>query len=462
MVILSLAVALLAGPPVGFSRDIAPILKARCAGCHGERANQGGWRASTYANLLKKGDSGVAPVVPGAPEKSALFQRLVHKSPDLRMPQGDDPLDARQIALVRAWILAGGRFDGADPNMPLARLSGPRTHPAAPAVYRAPIPVNALAIVPGAGLVAVGGYQEVTLWRATDGALAGRLGGLPQRIQALTATRDGKYLLVGGGTPGEYGEAALVERATGKRRVLDVAADLVLGVAFDRDEARVAVCGADGGVRVYDRASGKRLWSASVHADWATSVGFSPDGRFVASAGKDYTVKVYDASTGALFTTYSGHNRQIGEHRGQAPVWAIAFAPTGVAYSAGGGAWVQLWDPVKAQAESGDAGDMEDRFARVGHARYLTHQLGGDVFALRVDAGQLFAASGEGGVRQYDASTLAPVRTFPALTGGALALDTDVARGLLAVGGFSGEVRLYDTTTGALRRSFVAQPGRRP
>lgn len=459
--LLLLAATLPARAQVRFSRDVAPLLVRKCVVCHGERTAQGGWRAHTYRALLGAGKSGKPAVVPGKPDASPLLQRLT-AVPALRMPQGDDPLPAEAIATIRRWIREGARFDGPDPATPIAALTGPRTHSAAPAAYRAPTPVLALALAPGGKTLAAGGYHEVTLWDPETGRLTGRLGGLPQRIQSLAWSRDGARLLVGGGTPGEYGELALVERATGKRRVLALFSDIVLAAALSPDESAAVAGGADLTVRAVRVADAAPLWSHKVHADWVTAVGFTADGRFVASAGRDKVVKVAEAATGTLFTTYNGHNRNIGRYRGQAPVWALAFpAGTGRVLSAGGGAWVQIWEPEKAQAETGDAGDMEERFQTRSHARHLPHHLKGAVFALAFDGAHVYAAGEDGQAAAYDPETLTEVRRYGAPGDWIYSLAVDPAAQRLATGAYDGRVRVYDTKTGRPVADFLAAPGLR-
>ena len=89
--------ALAHAQPVSFSKEIAPIIQRRCVGCHGERTNLGEWRAHTFAALLKSGASGKAMIVPGKPEASELYRRILTKDEDMRMPKSDDALDARQL-----------------------------------------------------------------------------------------------------------------------------------------------------------------------------------------------------------------------------------------------------------------------------------------------------------------------------------------------------------------------------
>ncbi len=448
--------ALAHAQPVSFSKEIAPIIQRRCVGCHGERTNLGEWRAHTFAALLKSGASGKAMIVPGKPEASELYRRILTKDEDTRMPKSDDALDARQLALVKRWITEGAKFDGTTKTTLLKTLLGPRTHPAAPVSYRTPVPVLALAFMPGGKVLAVGGYNEVTLWDVETGKLLRRIGGLPQRIQSLQVSREGKTLLVGGGVPGEYGEVALVELATGKRRVLDTFGDLVLAARFNTDETRVAAGGAEASVRCYSVKDGERLWSMSVHADWVTSVAFSGDSKFVASASRDHTVKVYEAD-GTLYTTYSGHNRQIGQYKGQAPVYGVSFVGD-TALSVGGSKWVQQWEPEKAKAESGDAGDMEERFFKQGHARFLAHNCQKELYQLCLKGDQVFTLASDGIVKQLDLTTQREVRSFGQSGDFTFCLDADLTAQKIAVGSFDGTVRIFEIATGQQKQAFSARP----
>ena len=130
LLLLSLLKTAPAQADVSFSHEIAPILLKRCTGCHGERTNQGGYRAHNFQSLMKAGASGIAPIVAGKPTVSALFQRIVTTVEPIRMPKSDDPLSAAQIELVRKWIAEGAKYDAIDKATPLTSLLGPREHPA--------------------------------------------------------------------------------------------------------------------------------------------------------------------------------------------------------------------------------------------------------------------------------------------------------------------------------------------
>lgn len=445
---------------VKFSRDIAPILVRRCIGCHGERANLGGYRAHTFQNLLRKGASGASPIVSGKPDASRLYQLIASPIAPLRMPKSDDALSKEQIALFRRWIVEGAKFDREDAAASLVSLLGSRKHPQSPLLYSKPIPVLALSFAPDGATFALGGYNEALIYETKTGKMLRRLGGLPQRIQSLTYLPDGKTLLVAGGTPGEYGEVTLMDVASGKRlRDFGVFPDIVLSATVNGDGTRVATGCADASVRLYDFGSGKSLWTSSVHSGWVTGVSFSGDKRFVLSASKDMTVKVHDIATGTLFTTYQGHNRQIGTYSGQDAVYAVCSPNNSPdACSAGGGKWIQVWNPVKTQAESGDAGDMEERFAKQGHARYIPHKFTQEVFALLLQGGQIFAGSGDGTIKQFDLASGNEVRTFAGHTDWVYSLAYCPATHRLISGAYNGEIRLWDTLSGQLLTTVLAQP----
>ena len=52
---------------VSFMKDVAPILMTRCAGCHGPKKAEGGYRIHTFRFLSAAGDAEETPVVAGKP-----------------------------------------------------------------------------------------------------------------------------------------------------------------------------------------------------------------------------------------------------------------------------------------------------------------------------------------------------------------------------------------------------------
>ncbi len=444
---------------VSFLKDVAPLLLKKCTGCHGEKSNQGGYRAHTFQYLMKPAASGLRPVVPGKPAESTLYRLVASSISTVRMPKYDDALSAPQIELIRKWIVEGAHYDGPDQAMLLRLAIGPRKQPPAPATYTTAVPVFAVALAPGGKSVAVAGYHEVLIYSA-QGVLLRRIGGLPQRIQSLSFSADGATLLTAGGSPGEYGEADVIHLSgAAKPEPLGTYLDVALTAVYDKTEQKIAVGSADGGVSVYSAASLKRQWVSNLHSDWVTAVSFSQDGRFVASASKDMTVKLHNAQDGTLYTTYTGHNKQLGQYRGQDPVYSVRFSSaTDTAASAGGGKWIQLWNPEKTKEEAGSAADMEERFMKQGHTKYLPHGFTRPVLATVLSDNRLFAASADGQVKEFDIAEMKEVQTFAGHHDWVCTVDFDRASGLLATGSSDGEVKLWESKTGQCLHSFFARP----
>jgi mono/diheme cytochrome c family protein len=99
--------------PVSYQRDVLPIFRASCHGCHGARRTSGGLQMTSFDNLLRGGESGSPAIVPGSPDESYLVQLITPEGGEAAMPQRGRPLTGAQIALVRRWIEEGAVNDGA-------------------------------------------------------------------------------------------------------------------------------------------------------------------------------------------------------------------------------------------------------------------------------------------------------------------------------------------------------------
>jgi mono/diheme cytochrome c family protein len=105
-----------------FERDVAPVLAARCLGCHGANNPRANLRIDTFAGIVQGGDSG-AFVVPGKPEESSLVARIT-ASGDQRMPKNGAALSDDQIKKISDWVAAGAKYTGSN-TTPLGQLKAP-------------------------------------------------------------------------------------------------------------------------------------------------------------------------------------------------------------------------------------------------------------------------------------------------------------------------------------------------
>lgn len=113
---------------ISFTKQIAPLVVARCDNCH-LRMTKGGFSMATFASLKKGSENGTV-FTPGKGQGSRLIEVL--ESGD--MPRGGAPLKAEEIALISKWIDAGAKFDGADENAQIAASVPQTNQPRQPAL----------------------------------------------------------------------------------------------------------------------------------------------------------------------------------------------------------------------------------------------------------------------------------------------------------------------------------------
>ncbi|MFZ0588846.1 MAG: DUF1553 domain-containing protein [Bryobacteraceae bacterium] len=94
------------GATVDYSKDIAPVLQQSCGKCHSGSAAMGQLRLDSQAAVLRGGKSGPA-IIPGKSSDSLLIKRVLGLTDGPRMPMGGDPLPARKVQLLRAWVDKG-------------------------------------------------------------------------------------------------------------------------------------------------------------------------------------------------------------------------------------------------------------------------------------------------------------------------------------------------------------------
>jgi WD40 repeat protein len=424
---------------ISFSKQIAPILERKCLTCHGPEKAKGGLQLHTFERLRQGGESKEPTITPGHPEQSKLYQLLVTKDPDDRMPQKDDPLPADQIKLFARWIQEGAAFDGPDAKAPLTALRPPVTHPPPPTSYPRPVPITALDFRPDGQALAVAGYHEVTIWNPSNGVLLARVTNVDQQTLALADSPDGTLLAVGGGTPGRSGDARVFEAATGRLlQTLVTVGDLVLAVAFSPDGRHLAVGGADNVIRLFQLPSGQEERKIEQHADWVMALAFSPDGTRLVSGSRDKSVRLFDPQTGDLEETYTGHSQAI---------FAVGFLRDGKSLISGGrDKALHVWQQKEAK-KSFEVPGFE-----------------ADVWRLVVHSNQFFTASADQQVRVYRLGDKKAelVHTLQGHHDVVYSLAFHAASGRLASGSYDGEVRIWNATDGTLLNSFLAAPGYQP
>ena len=103
-----------AAAPIDFQRQVRPALSDACFQCHGPDAatRLAGLRLDIREGAFGERPSGV-PIVPGDPEKSLVYQRIIHKDAVRRMPPeySHKKLTNEQISVIREWIEQGAKWE---------------------------------------------------------------------------------------------------------------------------------------------------------------------------------------------------------------------------------------------------------------------------------------------------------------------------------------------------------------
>ncbi len=89
---------------IDFARDVRPILRERCVGCHGPDQRMSGLRLDRRADAMRGGAQ--TDIGPGNAEGSKLYQRLIGSTFGLQMPP-TGPLAESEIDIIKQWIDEG-------------------------------------------------------------------------------------------------------------------------------------------------------------------------------------------------------------------------------------------------------------------------------------------------------------------------------------------------------------------
>ena len=166
---------------VEFDRDVRPILSDKCYICHGPSKQLAGLRFDREDVAKQALRDNKTAIVAGDPAHSEMVRRISLPTAAGRMPQGGDPLSAREVAIIERWIEQGAKWQ---PHWSFV----PPTRPAVPAVsmrswVRNPIDAFVLARLDREGLKPMPAADRATWLRRVSLDLIG----LPPTLAELDA-----------------------------------------------------------------------------------------------------------------------------------------------------------------------------------------------------------------------------------------------------------------------------------
>ncbi len=424
--------------PASFYREVFPVFKRSCNGCHHPGKLKGELDLTTYSAFQKGGKHGTA-FKAGDVKNSLILEEIGGAEPS--MPKEGDALSKQEIALIERWIREGAN-DDTPANANSFKLSEPPVYTTLPVI-------SALAFSPDGKILAVSGYHEVLLHSADGSNLLGRLVGESPRIESFAFSPDGKRLAVAGSAPARFGEVQIWDFATnGTNHVLaksyKVSTDSIYGISWSPEADRIAVGCADKSVRMLAVKDGKELLKFDNHSDWVFGTAFTVNGQRLLSGSRDRALKLIDASNGQFIDDIN----KLLEN-----VMCLARHPKEdiVVYGGDTGATrvYRISDNQGRTAANADVNLVKEMERLPGAVHAVAFSPDGNVVA---------AGGASEDVRLFNAKDGKRVATLKGHEGAIFALAFNSQTNQIATGGFDGKVRIYETTKGAVLNSFVPVP----
>jgi len=114
------------GSEIVFTRDVKPILRTRCYGCHGPEQQMGSLRLDQKERAMIAG-RGEPAIVPGNSAQSLMYRRISGARLGPQMPL-TGPLSDEEIATIKAWIDQGANWPD-EPKPKPGWIANPRIEP---------------------------------------------------------------------------------------------------------------------------------------------------------------------------------------------------------------------------------------------------------------------------------------------------------------------------------------------
>lgn len=188
---------------------------------------------------------------------------------------------------------------------------------------RHPGSVSAVVFAPdGRTLVSACDGRTVKAWDVKSGVEKASWREHKQQIYCANISRDGKWLLTGGGdwTSDAKGELIVWELATGRvHRKLEGHRLAVWTIALSPDGRRFATSCSSGDVKIWDLETFAEIANLS-HESWTRGLDYSPDGKTIAVGIGDGSVRLWDTTSWSPKASLVGHDSFT---------FCVQFAPDG-------------------------------------------------------------------------------------------------------------------------------------
>ena len=397
-----------------YERDIAPILRTHCAGCHNDADREGEFSVETFAGLRQGGDKGTT-LKPGDPEASLLIRLIEGRSRPAMPPQDEPRVPATEVALLRQWITEGAPGPRRDESL-LKHLVVPEV-PAPSGRARPPRPWTSAEFSPDGRTLALGASGTVELRDASGRRTRRVIDGIPGKVNAVHFSSDGALLVIAAGITGLNGVAELRSATTGESRArFEGHRDAVQDAELSPDGRWLATAGYDRSIRLWRVADSALVWSNSVHNGAVFDLAFDPSGSVLASASADQTAKLWRTRDGLRLDTLNQPQGDLNR--------VLFTADGGQILAAGADRRIHQWRCVSREAPALNP-VIAARFA---------HDAGIVALALSRDGRTLVTAAMDRSIKQWSLPDLREVSSWTGQSDvvGALVVDPSGRRVIVA------------------------------
>ncbi len=428
-----------AATPVNYEREVAPVFRSYCAGCHNDADHEGEFSVETFARLRKGGDKG-DPIEAGKPDTSFLIRSLEGAAKPHMPPKDEPQVPAAELDLLRRWIAAGAPGPVHDESL-LAHLVVPKI-PTTAATQR---PVTTVAYSSDGSRFAVARSGRIELGSAPGRRVSRVIEGLPGKVNAVHFSADGRHLIAATGIAGLKGVAQLWDVERGKLiREFGGHTDILHDAEFSPDGRLLATAGYDRSIRIWEVATGRLVRTIVGHNGAIFALAFDPAGQVLASASADQTVKLWRVSDGLRLDTL---NQPQGELN------AVAFTPDGThILAAGNDRRIHLWRYLSTNTPALNP-VVASRFA---------HEAAVTALAISRDGRRLVSTAADRTLKLWSLPDLTELHAWPVQPDVAVALAFDPHRARFAAGRMDGSVAVYEAVmpapAGALNLAVTGSP----
>ena len=431
-----------AAEEVSFQRDVWPVFKRHCIGCHCEKKAKGNLRMDDVSALLKGGKMG-ALFKAGHPDDSLLISQISGEKPE--MPENEPPLSGAKVKLLRDWVSQGAKIDG-PPQFELPKLVIPAVYETAPAVA-------SVSISPDGRFGAAACRSEVVLFTVDHNEPPRRLPTDFDLVTHVEFSPDGTRLAVAGGSPQRFGGLMILNVVSGqKESERRVGSETFFKGNFSPDGKSLALGGGNGAIYIFPLDSDAPPKLIDLHSDWVTAVVYTPDGKQLVSGSRDKTTKL--SSVGGLSLL-----RSIDESAD----FINAVAADSLNAISGGNAKVLAgYDLNLALGGIEVSGSGNGARPVNNRSQYLR------AFEAQTDAVMSLATSGDGKllavatrgaeVRVYQTDTRAKKVSLTKVPTPVFAVSLNKDGSRLVLGSKTGVVQVWDTTSSTLIKSLKPVP----